>query len=75
MIRGVSKNINTVIFTGKIFCYGEERMNHVNCTALKGSRGYSPPGNLKIRPSEVAFGGFWRPRRLVAKMLLQVEVV
>ena len=35
----------------------------------------APPGKfLKFRPSEVASGRFWGPRRLVAEMLLHVEI-
>ena len=61
--------------SNRIFCLGGVRINHAKLLCGGGGGGGGGVGVCtpgKCRPSEVASGdsgGFWGPRRLVAKML------
>ena len=69
--------INTIIdsirFSYIIFCMRGKGIDHVKYTAPGDRGGGSHRKFFNFKLSDIASGGFWGPRRLVAEMLLQVE--
>ena len=64
----------TTKVSSRILLLGGRGIDHVKHTAPLGCVGVLTQEILKFRPSEIASDGFWDHRRLVAELLLHVEI-